>query len=300
MTIYGVGYRKLDYEPTGIGARIAPIVWNECRALFRPRFGVWAVYLTVLVCCFPFLLRIGILMVRMGIAQLGLDRGGGPFGPGGPRFTEPDVIDFYLYPVLAQSFFGFAVVSCIVSCRAIAKDRVTDALEIYWTRGITPAHYFVGKWLGSFALIGTMFIVFPLVIWLLAVFVAPDWGLLGATIGFLPRMLLAMVVFTALLAYLPVAFSALANGPNPATILWLVLLVGSEALAQVLSFALRGEWWYKAISPWESARRIAEWIAGISPSQDFSPWTALGFLGAYGVLLALWMRRRMRLVEAVS
>lgn len=300
MTIYGTGYRSLDYQPTGWTARLWPVATNEVRSMFRPRFGVWAMYLTLLVCCFPFLLRLFLLAVRLGVAQFGpLDRRG-PLGQGGPPEWDPEMIEFYLHPVVGQSLFGFVIVTCLVSCRAMAKDRVTDALEIYWTRGITPRGYFLAKWFGSVMLLGALFVGLPLVVWIIGVFMAPDWGLLQATVGSLPRLVLALVLVTVVLSYLAVAFSALAGSPNLAIVLWLVLLLGSVALGQVLSHAVRGESWYQAISPWESARRLAEWITGVAPTRDFAPVTALLFLGGYATVLTALMQRRLRLVEAVS
>lgn len=300
MTIYGTGYRALDYQPTSGLARLWPIATNEFRSMFRPRFGVWAMYVTLLVCCFPFLLRLFLLAVRLGVAQFGALDGRGPFGAGGSAIWDPETIEFYLHPVLAQSSFAFVIVTCLVSCRAMAKDRVTDALEIYWTRGITPYGYFLAKWFGSLLLLGALFVGLPLLVWIIGVLMAPDWGLLQATVGSMPRMLLALVSVTVVLSYLPVAFSVLAGTPNLATVLWLVLLLGSYSLGQVLAHVVRDELWYLAISPWESARRLAEWIAGTAPTYEFSPATAASFLGTYAAVLSLLMQRRLRLVEAIT
>jgi len=219
-----------------------------------------------------------------------------------PRMN-PRVIEFFLTPLLAEVFslVIFLLLTSLVSCRAIAKDRETHALEIYWTRGIGPRGYFFGKWLGSVLLVGTVFVAAPAIVWLFGVLMAPGWDLFHETIVFIPRLLLGLSLFTAVLTYIAVSFSAIATTANFASILWFFLLLGSAAMVRLLAFRLfQGEWWIKAVDPWDAGKRLVEWICGVAPQQSYSPWVALVSLATVVAVVTLLMLRRLRLNEAVG
>ena len=297
MTIYGAGYRKLTYEQTSMWTRLWPIAWGEYRVLFRKKLGV----LMFLLCLGPSLFNLGVLMLFMGVIQIGagaetLDR----MAEMNPRMS-PSTIEFFFTPISEPpSFLVFLLLTASVSCRAIAKDRETRAMEIYWTRCIEPAGYFFAKWFGSFMLIGTVTVVAPLFVWIMGCVTAPDWGYLEHTITFVPRVLLALTIFTALLTTIAVMFSAVAATANLASILWLSLIAGSAAVGRALSRFFPGEHGFKAINPWDASKRVAEWVSGYPPAQPFSvgvAWFALFvIIGGLGVLAS----RRTRRLEAIG
>lgn len=294
MTIYGRGYRPLQYQPTSRWARLWSVTQEELRTLFRRRLGV----LAFLVCLGPTIGNFGILMVRSGIWRLGIDQARMPAVPR----MDPESIDFYLTPIVGEpySYVVFLVITTLVSCRAVAKDRETEALEIYWTRGISPLGYFSAKWFGSFLLLGSLFVAGPAVLWLTGTLIAPDWGMLQRTIAWLPRVLVALTCFTAVLTYLAVAFSGMARTANLASLLWFGLILGTLALGRVLAHVFSGEWWFKAIDPWDAMKRIAEWICGYQPLRDYSTGYAVAFVGATAALVTAVLWRRLRLAEAVG
>ncbi|MCC6670102.1 MAG: hypothetical protein IT458_03515 [Planctomycetes bacterium] len=299
MVIHGSGYRKLSYEPTSMLRRLLPIGAMEFRAMFRSRWGI----LGLICCAVPSLVSLFLMTVRFGAWQFMAEGPGVPRGRGLPGLTsraDPYDIAFYLDPILRESFLVFVLLTTVVSCRAIAKDRGTQALEIYWTRAITPLGYFLAKWLGSAALLGVLFVGCPLLLWILAVFMAPDWGLFTTTIHFVPQVLLGLSALTLLLTYLAVALSALADRPNFATILWMILIAGSLPLVEILARAFRGQYWVHAFSPWQAGARIVNWIAGVTPVRDYPVWIAFAVLGGMLALVTLLMSRRLRLVEAIA
>jgi len=297
MAIYGTGYRGLDYRQNSMAARLLPIVWGEYRALFRRRMGVVLFF----VCLGPALFNLATVLLQMGVLQIG----GATERLQQLRSINPRMdgtrIEFFL-SLLSEppSFLAFLVLTAVVSCRSIAKDRETRALEIYWTRCVEPRGYFLAKALGCFLLLGTVTVAAPLVTWVLGCLLAPDWTYLQATLGFVPRVLAALAIFTAILTGIAVMFSAVAGTANLASILWFSLIVGAAAVGRVLARVFPGEWWFKVINPWDAGKRVAEWICGYTPVENYpvvDAWIALGVvIGGLGILVV----RRTRRFEGIG
>ncbi len=290
MTIYGVGYRSLQFEPQPVRERLQPIVSLEFRTLFRTRFGV-ALFLF---CLLPSIVNLVVLLMQMGVLQFG----GGMTGML-PERLRADHVMFYVDSIVADSFAPFLILSALVSSRAIAKDRAANALELYWTRGITPAGYMLAKFLGSFLLLCLMCVVAPVVLWVMGVLLAEDWTFLRNTIRFMPRVVAGLLAFTVLLGFLPVAFSALAGTANLASVMWCMLIVGTTGFARVLAELTEDAAWMPAVSLWDAAGTVARAIAGM-PQPDGSVGNALLALFVAGGVLTALMVRRLRLREAIG
>lgn len=301
MTIYGVGYRQLSYEPTAMWRRLWPIARMEFRSMFRHRLGI----IGFLLCQGPAIGSLVILMIQLGVWKL---TGGDeamtarsalvPFDQ--DSRANPFSVLFFINPVIVESRLPFIVLTFLVSCRAIAKDRGANALEIYWTRGITPMGYFLAKWFGSFLLLGVGFIALPALLWLLGILMASDSAMWDATISFMPRVLLSLILFTLLMSGLAVGFSALSRSPNFSSILWLFLIVGSAVFGQVLTRVFRGQPWLAAISPWDAAKRLVEWGSGVTGSDSDPIWSAWLVLGIIVCVLGTAVISRLRLGQAVQ
>ena len=54
-----------------------------------------------------------------------------------PRFS-PFTREFYLGYSTDQGFLAFILLTSLIGVRSISGDKAVNALEIYWTRGITP------------------------------------------------------------------------------------------------------------------------------------------------------------------
>ena len=294
MAIFTRGYRDVRYQPTGAFARMWPIARHELTSMFRRRFGV----ILFLACLAPTIGQLLFLLVRAGLWDAVPEGRGGGTTPFGDRL-DPSAPSFYLWPITTMSFVPFLILTTLVSVRAIAKDRAAGALEIYWTRAISPWTYFVGKWYGSFLLLASAFVLAPLALWLTSVLLAPDWGQLQATIAVVPRILLGFVWLCAMTSLLAVCVSAVAPTPNFAAIVWLLLVVGSLALGQVLRMALRSNWTV-AVNPWRAGKRVVEWIADVTPFFDYSPLVALSTISGTAAVLLVLAARRLRVLEAVA
>jgi hypothetical protein len=300
VTIYGVGYRSLQYEPTPMLARLRAVADVEFRTLFRGKWGVAVFFL----CLGPSIVSFVAMLVQLGILQFGPPRAAEALQENMPQQPEllrfvPSSIHFYLRPVLVESLAPFLILSALVSSRAIAKDVSVNALELYWTRGITPRGYFLAKWAGSFALLAILCIGAPFVLWVSGAFLAPDWTLLETTAKFMPRALLGLLVFTLVLSWMPVAFSAIAGTPNLASVFWVMLLIGSTSLGNLVAALLDSPSWAPVLSVWDSAGTLAGTIAGLPGASDQVQGALLNL--TFVVLALTWLAsRRMRMREAVA
>jgi ABC-type transport system involved in multi-copper enzyme maturation permease subunit len=294
MAILPRGYRELSYQPTGTFGRLWPIARHELAAMFRLRFGG----IIFVACLLPTIGQLIFLMVRAGIWDITPTGRAGGAVPFGDRM-DPSNPSFFLWPITTMSLVPFLVLTTLVSVRAIAKDRAAGALEIYWTRAISPWSYFIGKWYGSFLLLGAAFVAAPFVLWVVSVLLAPDWSQFEHTVQFMPGVLFGLTWMCATLALLAVSVSALASTPNMASILWLFLVVGSTFLGQILRMVLRDNW-TTAINPWRAAKRVVEGIAGVTPFFDYSPWVAFAWITGIALVLLGLAARRLRVLEAVA
>lgn len=294
MTLHERGYRRLQYTPTSRLQRAWPVALLELRAMFRVRFGA----ILYLICLGPTIGSLIFLLVRAGIWELGTQSGGTGRGMPGGGF-DPSTPAFFLTPIFTLSMVPFLILTTLVTVRAVAKDRAAGALEMYWTRGITPLDYFGGKWAGSFLLLASAFVAAPCLLWLTSVLLAPDWRQFESTISFVPGMLAGLTLVCALLALLGVSLSALAGTPNFASILWLLLSVGTLFGGQVLWFLFK-ENWVVAINPWRASKRLVEACAGEVPFLDYPPAVAASLLGGTVAVVFGLALRRLRVVEVVA
>jgi hypothetical protein len=302
--IDGLRYRPAPYQPTSRWSRLLPLVRLEFGAIFRTKWGV-AIFLATLL---PSIVRLVILLIWTGALALG---GGGPAGAGMRKMGErppeqvqellPDHVGFYTEGVVAPGWglVMLLVLTSLVTARAIAKDRATNALELYWTRGISPLGYFLGKGFGCFLVTGAMTIAAPFVLWVTGVFLAEDWSFLSKTWGFMPGVVLGLTVFTAALTTICILLSAIAGSPNLAAILWCLLIAGSEAFGQIIGNVLKFPALGASVSVFDAAGTLARACAG-NAERDANPMGAAISLLTIIAVLSLLLRRRLRLSEAVA
>ncbi len=301
MTIHGVGYRSLEYQATPMWERLMPIASMEFRSMFQNRRGL----IIFIICQVPAIAYLIMMMIILGIWKLFGEQAVMSGNEGFVALSEespqnPISPAFYVDQVMLWSFPSFLVLTFLVSCRAVAKDRAANALEIYWTRGITPIGYFLAKWFGSFLLLGVGFVALPVCQWIIGVMMAPDATFFDSTYAFMPRVILTMTLFTAVMSGMAVGFSALSRSPNFSAILWVLLMFGSTALGNALSQIFRSQLWLRSLSPWDSAGRLVHWGAGVQDTRDQPLWSACMVIGTVILLLVLALSRRLRVQEAVQ
>ena len=294
-------------------ARIWPIAWFEATKLWRSKRGV-----TLFILAFWYVLvKGGSLYVFLGVQ---MDEEGQQLRQSFQMMQRinsnlnalinPFEPAFYFDHALEHGFPLFLIFTSVISVRAIAGDRATNALEIYWTRGISSLGYFLGKWLGSFMMLAAIFVAGPLFLWIFSQLIAPDWEYLDNTVGHVPTALLVLTLQCAILSFLAVTFSAMAKSPNLATFVWFGFLLGTKVVAEILE-ALARTWakWdealaYDAIWVWDAVTRVCYDLAGEARPGRHPDDYGVGFawlsLGVYVALSLLILRRQLRTERGVA
>ncbi len=267
--------------------------------LFRSKWGVALFFL----CLFPAVGRLVMLLILFGVVNFGpalRTRLSARGGQGFPQL-DPSQVDFYVDPVLATMpgmVFVLLLTAFVVS-RAIARDRLANAHELYWSRGVTPGSYFLAKWLGSTALISLLTVAVPFVLWLTASFLAEDWTVLLDTGPTVMLGLLALLLVTGAWTALCVMISAISATPNGAAVAWSMLLVGSSAVGFVLGRVLREPALQSSLSVWDAGRVLVYGMVG-KPLADTSIVGAAALFVVLLGVLGVMTRRSFRVAEVVG
>ena len=293
-------YRGLDCERVGGLRRLWPLARQEMMLLFRSKLGV-ALYF---VCLFPSLGRLVMLLIMFGVLDFGprnlVNRMNGRLPPAMDRIN-PERAEFYFEGSLSTmpGMIFFLLLTSIVVARCIARDRATNALELYWTRGISPWGYVVAMWFGGFLVTASLTVGMPIVLWVTACFVAEDWTLLVETGPQFVVGLFAIAMVTAIWTAIGTLLSAVCSSANLAMVAWSMLLVGSSAVGFVLSRALDERALRSCMSFWDAGRVIVRSMADLQ-QRDVSVTGAFLMLGTLLTLLLLLARKRMRIAEALQ
>ncbi len=293
-------YRSSPFEPVPRWRRAWPLAWQEATSLFRTKWGVALFF----VCLLPALVRLAMLLILFGVVNFGplsLRNRVPSRGRGELAALDPAQAEFYVDHVL-QVMPGMVFVlllSSLVVARSIARDRTTNALELYWTRGISPRAYLLAKWLGCTLVVGTVTVAAPFALWVTAVFLADDWSLLADSWLPLVLSLGGLAITTMVWVGIGVFISAACATPNAAMVLWTMLLVGSKAIGVVAAIALEERWLRSCLSVWDAGGVVVRAIGGLSQRQVSVP-GAVAALAAWFFLLLWRARRHLRVVEAVQ
>ncbi len=297
----GFGYRPYRGARTGLPARVLAIASGDVRRFFKKK----ATLLFFIVCVAPAIVTLVMFYVRFVVMEgqaevAGLSGFRGLSGRGQRLFRDLfDPALMFFTPFLSYATPLAVLFSAVVGARAVSADRRSGALELCFTRGIDPIHYFTGKWLGVTFLIACQLLFSFLAVWLVAVFLAPDWGYFERTVPFVPGWLAGMGFFCAALGFLATAQSAATDSPRFAEIRWIGGLLFLYGAARLLYTHL-DESWVFVFSPWHDLRRVAEAIAGVEGVRGFDLGLALVGTAVLLAAGALLVRRSMRPVEVVG
>jgi len=268
--------------------------------LFRTKLGV-ALYFF---CMLPSLARLVMLLIMFGVLDVGPPGLANRMSRGLPpslNHQNPLRAEFYFDGALRTmpGMIFFLLLTSIVVARCIARDRATNALELYWTRGISPWGYVFAKWLGGFLITSSLTVVMPLVLWLTACFLAEDWTLMADTGPQFFVGLIAIALITGVWTAIGTLISAVSSSANLAMVAWSMLLVGSSAIGFVLSRALGEDSLRSCLSFWDAGRVIVRSVADLQQRGVSVP-GALMMLGALLLSLLLLAKKRMRVTEALQ
>ncbi len=293
-------YRPLECERVAGLSRLWPLARQEMTVLFRTKWGL-ALYFF---CLFPSLGRLVMLLIVFGVVD---------FGPPGLRdrmsqnlppeleHLNPERAAFYFETALSTlpGMVFFLMLTSMVVARSVARDRATNGLELYWTRGISPWGYVFAKWWGGFLITASMTVMMPMLLWLGGALLAEDWSVLLGTGGQFVLGLFGIALMTAIWTGVGTLLSAVASSANFAMVLWAMLLVGSSAVGFILSRVLDEPALRSCLSFWDAGRVVVRDLAGL-PQRDVSVRGAYAMLGVLTTALLALARRRLRVVEALQ
>ena len=289
MGIQDFGFQTYEGKRVSTMSRATAIAWSTIRNTFKGKKFIFF----YLMCISPALLAFAIVYLR----YIFMERVGGNWRL---PFEDPDEVAFYFDPGRGMTPMTVLLFSAVAGAAVIAKDRAAGALELYFTRGIRPLHYFFGKWLAVFAMMMSQVLLPYLVVWIFGCLVAPaEIEFFSTTITFIPRLILAQAFVCASLSLFLTSLSSSTDSERFALLRW----AGVLFLLMVVSGMMRGFFqdanWF-AISPWNSVKRVAQWIVGIEPWNEFALMPALVSWGILTLLAILWTRRHLRPVEVVG
>ena len=298
MVVHDFGYRAYEGERTSSLTRCFELAKSEVKRAFKgKRFLLFYIF-----CITPAILRLVLLYVHFVVQ--GDEQGSRLAARMGNRgfwsiLAIVDQPEFYFNAMLAGTMVLVLMFSAVAISGIVAKDRAENALELYFTRGITPLHYIIAKWAAAFFLMLCQLLFPILAVWILGVYIAPDWQYFADTVGFMPNLILGLSFFCASLAFLATALSTSTDSPRFALMRWF----GAFMLLSILGTII----WQVfekpellVVSPWHVLTQVAAWLADveIEPGPD-TKWAWLAWLGMM-VLAAFWMRMHLKPVEVVG
>ncbi len=295
MPIYERGYLELREEerPGRPSWLVLPLV--EAGAWIRNRklLVLW------FACVIPFL----VLLVRlfMALSLVALD-GSAPRPGRMPHvfLGNPRSMEFYSGPLLEFSLLPVLVFLAATAVRTISLDRKTGALELYFTRPLSPFRYILGRWCGAAIAVASVTAVPALLVWLAGALAAPDWSFLEETLWIPGRILLQGGFFALVMGIWVAAISSVTSSPRTSQILWAGFLA---VMHLVFSGGLRRflrESWPVQLSPWGILQRVGEAILGVKPEVPLSLPLCVALSVLLSVLAYLVLRRNLKPLEVVG
>ncbi len=284
MPIYDQGYSRWKGEIPPRPLRWWPILRRGFMPEIRKRF-------TLFVMIFAW----AAILVR-GAVLYGDLRSGGLFTSSG--FIEGGV-PYFLSALNGQGMSVILVV-LLTGSLLIARDKRYNALQLYFSRPITPNDYILGK-LGI--VVGFIFAVtwLPvLLLWIFAVGASPQEGYFAAVWSVPLRATLYCIVWATVAGLMVLAVSASATRGVIIAASWLFLYgaLVVDGVTRVLTM-LTGWGFWPMLNINRNIEHLGTWIFGAKPALDYHPvisliWLTIVVVGSY-----IFLRIRIRPVETV-
>ena len=280
MPIYDQGYRRYEARGPLRGVRFWPITREALRLILSRRAFLGLLMLAWI----PFVARVIQVYVVTRFPEAGrvLPVDGRLFG---------DFLNQQMIFTLFLTVFGGAGL--------IANDLRTGAILVYLSRPLDRRDYILGKLGVLMALNLSVTLVPGLLLYLIALTLAPDQFAKADLMWIGPAVVLQSLVVSLVTSLVALAVSSLSKSARVAGIGFLILMVGLE-LARTIAYAVYS--WPQALlfSFRASMQAVGNAIFGISARGMNLPWmqpAAVLVLIAIGCLLIL--RARVRAVEIV-
>jgi ABC-2 type transport system permease protein len=227
--IHDVGYATYRGPRTPPSRRFWVIAKNVFGVAWRSRWGVK----------FPFIVAAGTALtcsVIMYVLRNSLVDKVRARGAPIPRAEQ----------IIFNGMIGFElaayVLAAVVGCAAVANDLRLGAFQFYFSRPLRARDYLAGKLLGLALVIGVPMFCGPMLLAIVRLCFADDWGKAVSLLPVLPQAALLGILGTAAFVLPPVALGALIGKRQPAQALYIVCFVvlatAAEGMARVLEFPL--------------------------------------------------------------
>lgn len=297
--VYAVGYRRI---PGGAPRRGA--WWPIARTMLALAWRRRATKLALLLC----LMVVGVFGVWL-VGQLLIKRytGGGAMGLVGPAQLVGEAQEAFSN-FLQSQFYVTAIAIAVIAGGAVADDRHAGAFELYFSRPLGRMDYALGKLAGA-ALVPLATMVVPvLLLWLLAVGIAPPdlrrelWWLV------VPALCGATLAGAALTTTV-VGVSAISERSRAVSIAYVAALVVSSGIFEGLTEA--GLAWAGYLAPQRDLRTVVDALLDVGgtslagqlvhgrlPANDSVLLSLAGLLAYTGAGLGLLAMRLKREVQS--
>jgi len=260
MGLKDFGFRIYEGGRTSVTSRVLHLAWLEVARFFRSKKFLLFYIFCILPALMQFVLVFLEFVVFEGSGQILGMEGMGRMGHRRPFQTGISNFSFYFGPMLETGPMLVWLFSAVVGAGSLARDRAENALEIYFTRGIRPVHYFLAKW-GAVTFLILCQLLFPfLVIWLSAIFLAPDWTLFEKTVSYLPRMMYGQLFIAGTLALWTTSLSSSTASPRFAAMRWLGIFFTFRVIGQIFYKRIFMDSHALLVSPWTIVKEAGFWI----------------------------------------
>lgn len=284
MPIFDQGYSRWEGEIPRRPLRWWPILRRGFLPEIRRR-------LTLFVIIFAW----AAILVR-GAVLYGDLRSGGLFTSTG--FMEGGV-PYFLSALTGQGMSVILVV-LLTGSLLIAKDKRYNALQLYFSRPLTPNDYIAGK-LGIVSAFVFAVTWLPVILlWLFAVGASPQEGYFAAVWSVPLRATLFCAVWALVAGLMVLAVSASGTRGVIIAASWLFLygVLVVDGVTRVLSMLTGWDFW-PLLNVHRNIENLGSWIFGAKPALDFHPVFSLIWLGVVALGSYLFLRMRIRPVETV-
>ncbi len=263
MGVQDFGFRVYEGGRTSVLSRILHLARLEVGRFFRSKkFLLFFIF-----CILPALMQFVLVFLEFVVFEgsgkiLGMDVPGGAVRMHRPGPFQSGISSFVFYfgPMLETGPMLVWLYSAVVGAGSLARDRAENALEIYFTRGIQPMHYYLSKWLAvTFLLLCQLLFPF-LVVWISAVFLAPDWTLFEKTVGYLPRLMYGQLFIAGTLALWTTSLSSSTSSPRFAAMRWLGVFFVFRVIALIFYKRIFRDSHAMLVSPWNIVKEAGFWI----------------------------------------
>lgn len=266
--VHSIGYRRLSARRR----RWAP--WPIARTALALAFRKRSAKVAAALCAFVAFVHAVTLVGQVLIGRLAEE-----VNDGGAGDLVADVVTRAVGQVheTLSTFVGVqlyttAILLAVAAAGLVADDRRTRAFELYFSRPLSGRDYVVGKLLVAVAIpVATLVVPFVL-LWTLAIGIAPH-GLADALWPLLLPGLLAAVLAAAVLAGTIVGASAIGERSRTVGVAYVLGLVVLSGLADGLSEA--GHRWAGYLGPMRDVQTVADALLHVFSTSMMTEWLSL-------------------------